>query len=45
MDSLDVSDTCKRPVSLQKHLHLVCQANLFRCPKIIFRDPAWGRDP
>jgi len=30
MDSLDVNDTCKRPVSLQKHLHLVCQAYLFR---------------
>jgi len=45
MDSLDVNDTCKRPISLQKHLYLVCQANLFRNPKIIFRDPKWGRDP
>jgi len=39
MDSLDVNDTCKRPISLQKHLYLVCQANSFRGPKIIFRDP------
>ena len=31
--SLDVNDTCKRPVSLQKHLYLVCQAHLFRDPK------------
>jgi len=38
MDSLDVNDTCKRPISLRKHLYLVCQANLFR-------DPKWGRDP
>jgi len=45
MDSLDVNDTCKRPISLQKHLYLVCQANLFRVPKIIFRYRKWGRDP
>jgi len=38
MDSLDVNDTCKRPISLQKHLYLVCQVNLFRDPKNIFRD-------
>jgi len=38
MDSLDVIDTCKRPISLQKRLYLVCQANLFRNPK-------WGCDP
>jgi len=38
MDSLDVNDTCKRPISLQKYLYLVCQANLFR-------DPKWCRDP
>jgi len=24
MDSLDVNDTCKRPISLQKHLYLIC---------------------
>ena len=35
---LDVNYACKRPISLQKHLYLVCQANLF-C------DPKWGRDP
>jgi len=45
IDSLDVNDTCKRPISLQKHLHLVCQANLLRDSKLIFRDPKWGRDP
>jgi len=38
MDSLDVNHTCKRPISLQKHLYLVCQADLFR-------DPKWGHDP
>jgi len=38
MDSLDVNDTCKRPISLQKNFYLVCQANLFR-------DPIWGRHP
>jgi len=38
MDSLDVNDTRKRPISLQKYLYLVCQANLFR-------DPKCGRDP
>jgi len=32
MDSLDVTDTCKRPISLQQYLYLVCQANLFRDP-------------
>jgi len=26
---LDVNDTFKRPISLQKHLYLVCKANLF----------------
>jgi len=36
MDSLDVNDTCKRPISLQKHIRLVCQVHLFRDPKIIF---------
>jgi len=45
MDSLDVNDTCKRPISLQKRLYQVCRANLFRDPKIIFRNPEWGRDP
>jgi len=45
MDSLDVNDTCKRPISLQKHLYLVCQANLFRGPKTIFHNPKWGLDP
>jgi len=39
MDSLDVNDTCKRPISLQKHLYLVCQANLFRDPKLYFTTP------
>jgi len=34
-DSLAVNDTCKHPISLQKHLYLVCQANLFRDPKIM----------
>jgi len=42
---LDVNDTCKRPISSQKHLHLICQAKLFRDPNITFRDPKWGRDP
>jgi len=32
MDSLDVNDVCRHPISLQKHLCLVCQANLFRAP-------------
>jgi len=27
MDSLDVNDTCKCPISLHKHLDLICQAN------------------
>jgi len=36
MDSPDVNDTCKRPISLQKHLYLVCQANLFRDPKKLY---------
>jgi len=45
MGSLEVSDTWKHPISLQKRLYLVCQANLFRHLKIIFRDPIWGRDP
>jgi len=36
VDSLDVIDTCKRPISLQKHLYQVCQTNLFRDPKIIW---------
>jgi len=44
MDSLDINDACKRPISLQKHLCLICQVNLFRGPKIIFRDHKWGRD-
>jgi len=39
MDSLDVNDTCTGPNSLQKHLYLFCQANLFSEPKITFRDP------
>jgi len=39
MDSVDVNDTYKRPISLQKHLYLVCQDNLFCSPKIIFLDP------
>jgi len=34
MDILDVNDTCKRPISLQKHLYLICQAKLFRDPKL-----------
>jgi len=42
IDSLDVNDKGKRPISLQKHLHLICEANLFRNPKITFRE--WGRD-
>jgi len=40
MDSLDDNDTCKRPISLQKHLYLVCQANLFRDPQ--FEKP-WSK--
>jgi len=39
MDSPDINDTCKRPISLQKHLYLICQANVFREPRITFRDP------
>jgi len=36
MDSLDldVNDICKRLISLQKHLYLICQAKLIRDPKI-----------
>ena len=36
MDSLDVNDTCKRRISLQKHSHLVCQDNLFRVTELYF---------
>jgi len=25
-------------------MYLICQANLFRDPKITFRDRKWGRD-
>jgi len=39
MDSRDLNDKCKRPISLQKHLHLVCQANLFRDPELYFATP------
>jgi len=39
MDCVDINDTCKRPISLQKHLYLICQAKLFRDPKITFHDP------
>ena len=39
IDSQDVNDTRKRPISLQKDLHQVCQASLFRDSKLIFRDP------
>jgi len=40
MDSLDVNDTCKRHIfSLQKHLYLICQANLFCDPKLHFATP------
>ena len=45
LDSLHVNDKWKHPISLQKHLYQVCQANLFRDPKIIFHDPKWGCDP
>jgi len=44
MDSLDVSDTCKHPINLQKHLYLVCQANLFRDQNYISR-PQMGLQP
>jgi len=26
-------------------MYLICQANLFRDPKITFRNPKWGRNP
>ena len=29
---------------MQKLLYLSCEANLFRNPKITFRDPNWGRE-
>jgi len=39
IDSLYVNDTCKRPISQQKHLYLVCQAGFFRDPKLYFATP------
>jgi len=45
MDNLDVNDAFERHISLQKRLYLICQANLFRDPKITFRDPIWGSRP
>jgi len=39
MDSLDVNDTCKRPISLQKHLYLVCQADFFATPNGVCKRP------
>jgi len=35
LDILDANDTFKRPISLLKHLYLICQAN-FRDPKLHF---------
>ena len=39
MDNVDFNDAFERHISLQKRLYLICQANLFRLPKITFRDP------
>jgi len=45
MDSRDVNDACKSPISLQKHLYLICQANLFLDPKLYFATPNGVKTP